>query len=65
MEAAAPCRFAQHRVFAADHLDVVDGPVTGGTVALNGNTPVNGSTAIQAAVADNGTITVNSGTLGR
>jgi autotransporter-associated beta strand protein len=37
------------------------GMITGGTVALNGNTNVNGSTVIQAAVANNGTIAVNAG----
>jgi hypothetical protein len=39
------------------------GTVTGGTVALNGNTTVTGTTVIQAAVVDNGTIAARGGTL--
>jgi hypothetical protein len=33
MGAAAPGRFAHDRVFAADCLDIVDGPITSGIMA--------------------------------
>ena len=43
--------------------DFAGGTVTGGTVAMNGNTAVTGTTLIQAALTNTGTIAADAGTL--